>query len=252
MIKEKEKTELRGIVRYVYKTMGHAIADYHMLTDKDRLLIAVSGGMDSLSLLKLFQMRQARIPIDFEILACFIDTDFIKVDKQLLLDYFDACAIPYVVKRLTLGEGEVNCFWCSWNRRKLLFETAREHNCNKISFGHNLDDIIETTLMNLLFNGEISTMKPKVELFGGQITVIRPLCYLEKRLISRFASQFSFPDTQYECVYGKDSGRAAVQDLIKNLQKHCRGVKKNIFYSLTRIRQEYLLSNKNPYRSKGI
>jgi tRNA 2-thiocytidine biosynthesis protein TtcA len=236
-----ERVELIGITRYVYKTMGHAMADYGMLKEGDRVLVAVSGGLDSLSLLKLFVMRKARIPIDFEIVACFIDTNFIKVDKDILIDYFKANAIEYAVKQMTIPKNEINCFWCSWSRRKLLFETAREYNCNKLALGHNLDDINETTLMNMFFNGEITTMPPKVELFKGALTVIRPLCYIEKEKIEEFSRQFDFPDTQYQCPYGQESQRYVVKEIIEQLNRKHPFVKTNIFRSLKRIRKDYLL-----------
>jgi len=236
-----ERVELIGIMRYVYKTMGRAISDYGMLKDKDRVLVAVSGGLDSLSLLKLFVMRKARIPIDFEIVACFVDTNFIKVDKDILINYFNLNGIEYVTKEMSIAKDEINCFWCSWNRRKALFETAREYKCNKLALGHNLDDINETTLMNMFFNGEITTMPPKVELFEGALTVIRPLCYIEKSKIEEFSRQFDFPDTQYKCPYGQDSQRHAIGEIIEKLHEKYPFVKKNIFCSLKRIRKDYLV-----------
>ncbi|MBU1121840.1 MAG: tRNA 2-thiocytidine(32) synthetase TtcA [Candidatus Omnitrophica bacterium] len=232
---------LKGRIRDVYKQMGKAIADYGMLADGDRILIGVSGGVDSLVLLKLFQMRQARIPIKFDIIACFIDTNFIKIKKRALAEYVKSCGVDYVVKKLVIDKDDVNCFWCSWNRRKLLFQTAKKYNCNKIALGHNLDDTAETMLMNLFYLGEISTMSPKVNLFKGQITMIRPLCYLDKHLISEVASNFSFPDTQYQCCYGKDSRRQFIKELITKVETNIPFVKKNIVSSLKRIKEEYLV-----------
>ena len=236
-----EKVNLKGIVKYCYKAMGKAIADYHMLNDGDRILVAVSGGKDSLSLLKLFQMRKVHIPIDFDIVACFVDTSFIHVDRDALVDYFKSCEVEGTVKDLMLDEDSMNCFWCSWNRRKLLFETAREFGCNKIALGHNMDDIIETILMNLFFRGEISTSPPALDLFKGEIKVIRPLCYIQKKEILKFVEEFSFPDTHYDCSYGKDSSREYVKKLIVDLEKECPFVKKNIFRSLGRVKEGYLL-----------
>jgi tRNA 2-thiocytidine biosynthesis protein TtcA len=244
MSRSTEKIELKGIIRHVYKTMGRAAADFGMVKDGDRVLIAVSGGLDSLLLLKLFKERKARIPIDFEIAACFVDTNFIKIDKKALKSYVESLGIEYIEKELTIKKEEINCFWCSWSRRKILFETARDGNFNKVALGHNLDDIAETTLINLFFNGEISTMKPKVELFGGRLTVIRPLCYLEKKKITEAAAGFSFPDTQYDCPYGKRSERRAVKEIIEKLETAHPDIKKNIFGALGRIRKDYLLDAK--------
>lgn len=236
-----EKIDFQGTVKSTYKQMGKAIADYSMLSDGDKVLIGLSGGMDSLSLLTLFKMRQERIPIDFEIMACFVDTNFIKTEKEKLADYCNLLGIKFIIKELKLDRDAVNCFWCSWNRRKILFDTARDYGYNKVALGHNLDDIAETTLLNLFFNGEISTMKPKVELFEGKLTIIRPLCYLDKRKITYLFSKLSLPPMQYECFYGKNSKRAIVKDIVKKLEIDYPFVKKNIFGALGRIRKEYLL-----------
>ncbi len=240
----RERIELKGIVRHAYKTIGRACADFSMIKDGDRILIGVSGGLDSLMLLKLFKERQARIPIDFEIAACFVDTNFIKINKKALKKYVESLGIEYIEKELKIKKNEINCFWCSWSRRRLLFETARDRNFNKVAFGHNLDDIIETTLLNLFFNGEISTMKPKIELFGGRLTVIRPLAYLEKKKIAEASGLFSFPNTQYDCPYGKKSERKTVREIIGSLAAEHPDVKKNIFGALGRIRKDYLLDAK--------
>lgn len=233
--------KFKGIIRYVYKQMGKALHDYNMVANNDKILVAVSGGIDSLSLLKLFQMRQRKIPIHFDIIACFVDTNFINVNKDILIDFFQKENIPYVIKELHLDENSVDCFWCSWNRRKILFETAVESGCTKLSLGHNLDDIAETILMNMCFFGEISAMKPKLEFFKGKITVIRPLCYLEKNDILLFASHFDFPDTHYECPYGQNTRRMLVKGMLTLLKKDCSKVKKNVFKSLRKIQNDYLL-----------
>ena len=240
-ILKQEKIPLKGIVKQAYKGMGRAISDYDMLRDGDRILVSVSGGADSLSLLKLFQMRKERVPIDFEIIGCFVNTSFIKIDKGVLIDHFQSCGIEYAVEKLDLDDQGMNCFWCSWNRRKVLFNTARKLNCNKIALGHNLDDIIETTLMNLFFRGEIGTAPPALDLFGGEIKIIRPLCYLEKKDIFDFASQLNLPVTHYECDYGKDSKRELMKTMIKELAKQSPFIKKNIFRALGRIKQGYLV-----------
>jgi tRNA 2-thiocytidine biosynthesis protein TtcA len=241
VLKNKEEVPFRGIVKRLYKIMGKAIADYNMLSEGDRILIGVSGGVDSLSLLKLFCMRQKRIPINFEIIACFVDTSFVELDRPALFEYLDSCGINYTVKKLELNNEGVGCFWCSWMRRRILFETAREHNCNKVSLGHNIDDMTETILMNMCFRGEVSVSPPALEMFGGKLKIIRPLCYIEKKEILDFASRFSFPDTHYECPYGKQSRRNLVKGMLEGLEKECPYVKKNIFRSLKRIKKGYLL-----------
>lgn len=237
----KEKIEFKGPVRYVYKKMGRAIADYSMLSAGDKVLVGVSGAPDSLALLELFRMRKQRIPIHFDFIACFIETDFVKADKEALRTHFEDAGFSYVFKTLAdAGEGD-NCFWCTIGARKILFEVAREHGCNKIALAHNLDTIAETTLKNLFFKGEIGTMKPKIELFDGSLSIIRPLCYLNREEIAQFISYFIFPDTKYCCLCGKDLQREKVMEMIKDLSLQYPFLKKNIFGALGRIRKDYLL-----------
>ena len=237
-----DKIRLRGVIRQVYKKAGRAINDYSMIQDKDRILVGVSGGKDSLSLLKILLMRRAHIPIDFELIACFVDVNFGPRNRDLLEEYFKREGLRYAIKELTLEEEDINCFWCSWNKRKILFTTAREYNCNKIALAHHLDDIIETILMNLFFHGEISSMKPKMELFGGDLTIIRPFAYLEKVQLERFHSKLGLADTQHSCPYALDTKRAFIKETIRQLQKEFPHIKKNIFRSLQRrkIREDYL------------
>ena len=239
--KVKDAVRMRGIIRYVYKKMGKAILEYGMLSPGDKILIGVSGGVDSLSLLKLFMMRKQRVPVQFDFIACFVSSNFIKVDEDILLEYFRNNRIPFVRKQLLLDDSDMNCFWCSWNRRKVLFEAATEYGCNKIALGHHLDDIAATILMNLFFFGEVSAMKPKINLFEGRLSVIRPLCYVGKEDIHTFASKLNLPFTSYECMYGKDSRRALIKSVIQAVEKNCPHVKKNIFAALQNIRKEYLV-----------
>ncbi|MBN2121055.1 MAG: tRNA 2-thiocytidine(32) synthetase TtcA [Candidatus Omnitrophica bacterium] len=241
--KQQEKIKLRGIVRQVYKAAGKAINYYSMIEDKDRVLVGVSGGKDSLGLLKILVTRKAYLPIDFKVTACFVDVGFNDTDRSILEDYFKKENVPYVIKELRLKKEDINCFWCSWNKRKILFTTARELNCNKVALAHHLDDIVETILMNIFFHGQISSMKPRVDFFGGEISLIRPLAYLEKYQIESFCRKLGFPDTKHSsCPYSKDSKRQLIKKKISELKKDFPHVKTNIFRSLQRrnIREEYL------------
>ncbi|OPX28092.1 MAG: hypothetical protein B1H08_06585 [Candidatus Omnitrophica bacterium 4484_171] len=237
---KKDNIKLRGVIKYVYKKMGKAILDYSMINPGDKVLVAVSGGMDSLSLLKLFIMRKKRVPIDFEFIACMVSTDFIEVDTNAVINFFNENNIPFLIKELKLNNSGINCFWCSWNRRKILFETAKEKGCSKIALGHNLDDITETIMMNLVFFGEVSSMKPKISLFNGQFDIVRPLCYITKRDIHNFAVKLGLPFTNYKCLYGKDTRRELVKNIIKTIEKDCPAAKNNIFNALKNIKKDYL------------
>lgn len=229
----------------VSKKVGKAIWDYKMLKEGDKVLVAVSGGKDSLSLLRIMKERMLFVPINYEIVACFVDMSFKWVNTEVLVKHFKQESVPYVVASPPLewkgDKEEFGCFWCSWNRRKALFNLAHEIGCTKIAFAHHLDDIIETMLLNLFFQGEIGTMQPYQEMFNGELAIIRPMAYVEEREISSLARKLNLPVIMSECPHGKTSKRALLKGIIEGLKKHNRNVKKNIFRSLQRVRKEYLL-----------
>lgn len=240
LVREKD-LQLCGHIKYVYKQTGKAIYDYRMLHDRDRVLVAVSGGKDSIALLKLLAMRRQRVPIDFELFACFVRTDFMEIKDESILEYCASLNIPCTIQQIAFSQDDLNCFWCSWNRRKLLFETARKLGCNKIALGHHRDDIIQTVLMNLFFLGEISAMKPKVEFFDNTLTLIRPLCYLTEDAVERFIREIAVSFVSWKCPYGKVSRRELVKRIIQEVESACPQVKKNIFKALQKIKSDYLL-----------
>lgn len=236
---------MKGTEFYISKRVGKAITDYGMMADGDKVAVAVSGGKDSLTLLKVLADRQKFVPIKYELLAVHIDLGYPCMHPKILAEYFKGQGINYHIAKVDILKGktrkDISCFWCSWNRRKALFETAVRFGCNKVAFGHHHDDIIETILMNLFFHGEISAMAPKQELFKGKIVIIRPLAYVEEDMIRRFAREAGFPHEKCSCPNSITSNRTRMEKLIRELEKTCPDVKKNIFRSVKRIKQEYLL-----------
>ncbi|MCX8021533.1 MAG: hypothetical protein N2745_02015 [Syntrophorhabdaceae bacterium] len=234
-----------GLLYFITKKTGKAIWDYRMLKDGDRVLIAVSGGKDSLSLLRIMKERIKFVPIRYEITACFVDMGFKWVDKERLIDHFEGEGIPYTIitpPKEWDPEKEFGCFWCSWNRRKALFTTARDMGYNKIALAHHMDDIVETMLLNLFFQGEIGTMVPNQEMFNGELAIIRPLAYVEEKELKRLSEALGLPVIASDCPNRKTSKRYLVKGMIAELKHHNRNVKKNIFRSMKRIREEYLLN----------
>jgi tRNA 2-thiocytidine biosynthesis protein TtcA len=231
---------------FTSKKVGKAIWDYQMLKEGDRLLIAVSGGKDSLCLLRIMKERIKFVPIDYEVIACYVDMGFEWVNKDTLIEHFKKESIPYIIAQPPENwnkEEGFDCFWCSWNRRKSLFDLAHERGFTKIVFAHHMDDIIETMLLNLFFNGEIATMTPYQEMFGGELAIIRPLAYVEEKEITRLASMLALPVVSSACPNGSTSKRTLVKGIIQELEKHNKNVKKNIFRSIKRVRQGHLLEH---------
>jgi tRNA(Ile)-lysidine synthase TilS/MesJ len=237
-----QRVKIKGLAKHVYKEAGRAINDYKMIEDKDRVLVGVSGGKDSLALLKVLQLRREHLPIDFSMTACYVAVDFSTTDRKRLEAHFKREDISYVIKELDLKTEDIGCFWCSWNKRKLLFETARDYSCNKVALAHHLDDIVETILMNLFFRGEVSSMRPRVDLFGGEVSIIRPFAYLEKKALEDFAAKVRLPDTRHSCPYASDSKRRVINEAVAKLYRRFPHVKTNIFRSLQRrnIKDDYL------------
>jgi tRNA 2-thiocytidine biosynthesis protein TtcA len=239
------KPESNGVSHFLSKKVGKAIWDYRMLKDGDKVLLTVSGGKDSLTLLRVMKERLRFVPIEYELVACHVDMGFPWLDTDKLRRHFEEEEIPYVIAKPPEGwdpNREFDCFWCSWNRRKAFFSLMAEMGCSKLALGHHMDDIVETMLMNLLFNGEIGTMKPYQEMFGGEFAIIRPLAYVQEKELKRVAARLELPVIKSQCPNGDTSKRKLVKGMIAEMEKHNRNVKKNVFRSLQRVREEYLLS----------
>jgi len=236
---------IQGQEYYISKRMGKAITDYDMLSDGDKIVIAVSGGKDSLTLLRVMNDRKTFVPIKYELLAVHIDMGYPCQHPKLLAEYFKKMGVNYHIEKIDILKGktrkDISCFWCAWNRRKALFEVAGRFGCNKVALGHHQDDIVETILLNLFFQGEISAMCPKQELFKGKITLIRPLAYVEEDMIRRFAKTLDFPHHKCACPNSITSKRTKMKSIIRDLETICPEVKKNIFRSVKRIKKDYLL-----------
>jgi tRNA 2-thiocytidine biosynthesis protein TtcA len=236
---------LKGTEFYISKRVGRAITDYKMLSEGDKIAVAVSGGKDSLTLLSILASRRRFVPIDYDILAVHIDLGYPQSSAGKIENYFKKIKIKYHIEKVdalrNTKQKDISCFWCSWNRRKALFKVADRMNCTKVALGHHKDDIIETILMNLFFHGEISAMSARQELFKGKIVIIRPLAYVEKYMIKRFAREKNFPRQTCSCPNSITSKRTKITQIIRDLKKICPEVKTNIFKSVKRIKEDYLL-----------
>ncbi len=235
---------IQGTEFYISKRMGKAITDYDMLQDGDKILVAVSGGKDSLTLLRVLKDRQSFVPIKYELLAVHVDMGYPCQHPKILAEYFKKMGVNYHIEKIDILKGktrkDISCFWCSWNRRKALFEVANRFSCTKVALGHHNDDIIETFLLNLFFQGEISAMAPKQELFGGKIVIIRPLAYVEEKLIVKFVKTLDFPHHKCACPNSITSNRTRMTEIINSIEKTCPDVRKNIFRSIKRVKKDYL------------
>ena len=151
---------LQGPEFYISKRVGRAIMDYKMLAGEDKIAVGVSGGKDSLTLLRILHDRRKFVPIKYQLLALHIDLGYPYSCAKILEKYFKKIGVRYHIKKVNLLKKtkpeDISCFWCSWNRRKALFETANRLGFSKIALGHHKDDVVQTTLLNLFFQGENS------------------------------------------------------------------------------------------------
>jgi len=225
------------------------LADHGMIEPGDRVLVAVSGGKDSLSLLHLLKRHRLRTPFDFTLVPVHVDLGTCRSKVSLLSDYFRQEGYIFRMVETQIGLEicgsrdlpESCCFHCSRIRRKMIFDTARELGCRKVAFGHHMEDIIETCLINMFYAGNISTMLPRQELFQGAIVLIRPLAYCREDWLKTYAQHHHLPVREEPCMEGGPrSRRRRIKTLLGQLEEESPGLKRTLFRSLMNVRSEYM------------
>jgi tRNA 2-thiocytidine biosynthesis protein TtcA len=236
------------LFNHLKKWLEMAIMDYSMIEEGDRVLVGVSGGVDSLSLLDLLNSPMVRVP-RFSILAVNVDMGFDMTyqDYDALETYLVGNSYSYVIEKTDIGplsHSDYNrknpCFLCSRLRRKRIFEIAAKEGYNKIAFAHHKDDIIETLLINLFFGREISTMMPKQSIFGGQLHMIRPLAYIREGLVKKYAKEREFPVIENNCPTSKTSRRIYIKKFLGELERDNGNIRENIYKALRHVKVDYL------------
>ena len=240
----------KGIVGRVKRRLGRALADYAMTADGDTLLVALSGGKDSLALLHILQTRKKWIPITYHLRPVHVtlgeSEDRLRV--ECLREQVVALGLQLEVVETDIAARlahrdlpESPCFHCSRWKRKALFDYAEKHGISKLAFGHHRDDILETALLNLFYGSSFSTMRPHQELFSGRLTIIRPLAYLDEDEVVAYCRHHGLPTDSLPCRFQDAVGkRKAMKELLANLQKDNPKVKNSLFHALHNVREEYL------------
>ena len=240
----------RKLLKRLLHQAGRAIQEFALIENGDRILVAVSGGKDSFTMLYLLQRLRERAPIRFDLVACNLDQGHPGFPAQQLEDYLRAqgCEVRMlredtysVVKRLT-PEGETTCAVCSRLRRGILYNAAAEMGCSKIALGHHRDDLIESLLLSMLFSGKIRSMPPKLRSDDGRNTVIRPLCFASEADVAAFASSAAFPVIPCDlCGSQEDLQRKRIKRLLSDLEREHPGVRASLFASLGNVLPAHLL-----------
>lgn len=236
------------VAKEIKRLAGKAIHTMDMIRDGDHVMVAVSGGKDSLALLWLLKERIKRVPIDYRITAVHVDPGFGANSADQMTSFFLAHDFEFRVIESDIGpkaHGPQNrenpCFLCSRLRRKLLFQMAEEVGCNRMAFGHHKDDLIETFFLNVFYGASISTMVPVQGFFGGKLTVIRPFYLIDEDLIRRYAQLMDWPEISLDCPTAGSSKREEIKNMLKHFYRSNRKIKGNIFHALQNVNAEYLL-----------
>lgn len=214
--------------------------------------MGLSGGQDSQTLLHLLFSLEKKAPIKFDILPVHIDPGFEGSIAQELEAHVGSNFTSLRIEHTDFGlqahadtNRENPCFLCSRLRRNRLFDLAGELGCNKIALGHNKDDLIETLFINMFYAGKIGTMKPRQSFFQGTLDIIRPLAYVEKKDIGRFAQAHEIPVFANNCPSADRTKRIEIRQMLEAVYKNNTNIKGNIFRAMGNIASDYLLEMKH-------
>lgn len=232
------------------RMVGQAVADFSMIEEGDKVMVCLSGGKDSYAMLDVLMSIQSRAPVSYELIAVNLDQKQPGFPGQVLPDYLTRLGVPFhieerdtysVVKRL-IPEGETTCSLCSRLRRGILYGLAERLGATKIALGHHRNDMMETLLLNMLFNGTLKSMPPKLRSDDGQHVVIRPLAYVKEAELARYAEMRNFPIIPCDlCGSQENLKRKEVKALLQEWDTRYPGSGDSMFAALSKVIPSHLL-----------
>jgi len=220
-----------GVGRRIESQTRKALFDYSMIEGQERIAIALSGGKDSMTLLFMLKAILGRGVPDAKLFAIYIGGTFscgASVDNGYLQKICDELEVEFIYRETKQEEETLSCYPCSRERRRLLFEAAKEAKCSHIAFGHHSDDNAQTLLMNLFHKGEFAGMLPKVTMENYGVTIIRPLIYAKEADIKNFALKGGFVRARCRCPVGQNSIRKKADTLLKDIEDVFPNARNNV------------------------
>lgn len=249
----RQNPELDKLYRKIRSQVGRAIADFKMIEDGDVVMVCLSGGADSYTMLDMLLGLQQAAPINFKLVAVNLDQKQPGFPEQVLPDYLQSIGIEYhiveedtysIVQRL-IPEGKTTCSLCSRLRRGVLYKTASRIGASKIALGHHADDMVETAFLNMFFNGRLKSMPPKLISDDEKNIVIRPLAYAREQAIKAYAQLRSFPIIPCNlCGSQENLQRKTIKKMLSEWDKDSPGRVQNIFNALCHVTPSHLLDRK--------
>jgi tRNA 2-thiocytidine biosynthesis protein TtcA len=253
-------TPAEALEKKLGRATSRAIADFSMIEEGDRILVAVSGGKDSYTMLHLLRALQRKAPITFDLRVVNVDQGHPGYPGHVLREYmaregYDFSMIEedtYSIVTEKIPKGKTFCSLCSRLRRGILYRVAKDLGCNKIALGHHRDDVLQTLLLNLVFAGQLGAMPPRLVADGGALVVVRPLVYCAEEDIRAFAEHAKFPILPCDlCGTQEHLQRKAMARLLDQLEKEHPGTKTVMLSALQNVRPSHLLDQRL-WRSLGL
>lgn len=216
-----------------------AIKDYQLISENDKIAIGISGGKDSLTLLYALANLQKFYPVPFSICAITVDLGYPNFDTSKISDLCTKLNVPYYVVKTQIADilsqktdNKKPCSLCAKMRKGALNNKALELKCNKVAFAHHKDDLIETMFLSLLYEGRFHSCSPKTHWIHSNLTLIRPLIYVNETDIMAFEKNFSLPTLKNPCPVDGHTKRTMVKNIVKELNKQIPGCKNRIFRAI--------------------
>ncbi len=262
---KKTRINFNKLQKRLRREVGRAIADFNMIEAGDRVMVCMSGGKDSYTMLDILRSLQISAPVDFELIAVNLDQRQPGFPEHVLPKYLSEQDIlfdiikedTYTTVKRVIPDGKTMCGLCSRLRRGILYRYAKEHGMTKIALGHHRDDIIETLFLNMFYGGKIKAMPPKLRSDDGQHIVIRPLAYCREKDIERYANACAFPLIPCELCGSQDNlQRKAIKSMLRAWDAQFPGRLETIFSAVQNVAPSQLgdraLFNFEGMRTQGL